>query len=176
MSFKELAAQRYSVRKFLDKPVDKEKLDLILAAAQNAPTAANKQPQRVLVIDKAPDLAKVDTATSCRFGAPLVFLICYDKAEPWVRPFDKEHAGWVDASIVTTQMMLQAADLGLGTTWVMYFDPAKTREQFQLPEQLVPVAFLPTGYPAEDAAPSDRHPQRHPLDKLVYHGSFAKYP
>jgi nitroreductase len=176
MSFKELAAQRYSVRKFLETPVDREKLDLILAAARNAPTAANKQPQRFLVIDQAPDLAKVDLCTSCRFGAPLVFLVCYDKTEPWVRGFDQEHAGWVDASIVITQMMLQAADIGLGTTWVMYFDPAKTREQFQLPEQLIPVAFLPTGFPAPGAAPADRHLQRHPLDKLAYHGSFAKYP
>jgi nitroreductase len=92
-----------------------------------------------------------------------------------VRSFDKKHSGWVDASIVTTQMMFQAADLGLGTTWVMYFDPAKTREQFQLPEQLIPVAFLPTGFPAADAVPADRHLLRHSLDKLVYHDSFAEY-
>ncbi|GHV63653.1 nitroreductase [Spirochaetia bacterium] len=176
MDFKELAAKRYSVRKFLDKPVDKEKLDLILAAAQNAPTAHNRQPQRILVIDQAAGLAKVDIVTRCRFGAPLVFMICYDKTEVSIRKYDQENSGWVDASIVTTQMMFQAEDIGLGTTWVMHFDPAKVREQFQLPEQLFPVAFLPTGYPAADAAPSELHFQRHPLDKLVYYGSIAQYP
>jgi nitroreductase len=167
MSFKDLAAARYSVRKFLDKSVEKDKLDIILEAARNAPTAANKQPQRVYVIDTPAGLKKVDICTQCRFGAPLVFLVCYDTHEAWVRKYDGEHSGVVDASIVTTQMMLQAADIGLGTTWVMFFDPAKTREEFKLPDNIIPVAFLPTGYPAADAEPADRHAVRYPLEKLV---------
>jgi nitroreductase len=167
MSFKDLAAARYSVRKFLDKSVEKDKLDIILEAARNAPTAANKQPQRIYVIDTIDGLKKVDICTQCRFGAPLVFLVCYDKHDAWVRKYDGEHSGVVDASIVTTQMMLQAVDIGLGTTWVMFFDPAKTREEFKLPENIIPVAFLPSGYPAADAEPSDRHAVRYPLEKLV---------
>jgi nitroreductase len=172
MDFKELAAQRYSVRKFKQAPLEKETLGLVLEAGRNAPTAANKQPQRILVITRPEGLKKVDDCTPCRFGAPTVLLICFDKTESWVRPFDSEHSGWVDASIVTTQMMLQAADIGLGSTWVMYFDAAKIRAAFSLPENIVPVALLPLGYPAEDAAPADRHNDRQSRDKLVFFEQF----
>jgi nitroreductase len=69
-------------------------------------------------------------------------------------------------------MMLQAADLGLGTTWVMWFDPALTRTEFQIPPGIVPVAFLPTGYPAPGAIPSKQHHDRYPLEKLTFSGTF----
>jgi nitroreductase len=172
MTFEELTATRYSVRKFLDKPVEKKKLDLILAAARNAPTAGNRQPQRIAVLEQAGDLAKMDKCTSCRFRAPLAFLICYDKNAGLIRDYDQQDPGWVDASIATTQMMYQAQDIGLGTTWVMWFDPFKARSEFNIPEDFVPVAFLPTGYPAPDATPSKQHLDRLPLDKLVYYGGF----
>ncbi|MDR3174157.1 MAG: nitroreductase family protein [Treponema sp.] len=172
MNFSELAAARYSVRNFLDKPVEQEKISLILEAARRAPTAANRQPQRILVIEKSDGLARVDRCTTCRFNAPLVFLICYDLPAAWVRDYDKEHSGWVDASIVTTHMMLQAADLGLGSTWVMWFDPSRTRSEFRLPSDLVPVAFLPMGYPDSSAPPSTQHQNRYPLEKLMSYGTF----
>ncbi|MDR1972979.1 MAG: nitroreductase family protein [Treponema sp.] len=172
MHFAELAAVRYSVRNFLEKPVEKEKIALILEAARRAPTAANRQPQRILVLETSDDLARMDRCTTCRFGAPLAFLVCYDHREAWVRDFDKEHSGWVDASIAATHMMLQAADLGIGSTWVMWFDPAITRIEFKLPSYLVPVAFLPAGYPAPGSIPSDQHGDRLPLDKLTAHGTF----
>jgi nitroreductase len=172
MNFAELAAARYSVRSFLNKPVEREKLELILKAARSAPTAANRQPQRVLVLDGHEQLAKVDRCTTCRFDAPLVFLVCYDRKSAWTRDFDQEHSGWVDASIAATHMMLQAADLGLGTTWVMWFDPAAARTQFNLSDDMTPVAFLPVGYPAPDAFPSNQHLDRLPPDKMVFYGSF----
>jgi nitroreductase len=172
MTFAELAAARYSVRNFLDTPVEPEKRDRILRAARLAPTAANRQPQRILVLATPEDLARMDQCTSCRFGAPLAFLICYDREAAWVRDYDQEHSGWVDASIVTTHMMLQAADLGLGSTWVMWFDPGKTRSLFDLPVDVNPVAFLPTGYAAPDSQPSGQHPDRLPLDTLVSYGTF----
>lgn len=167
MDFRELAAARFSVRRFKDKPVEKDKVDIILEAARIAPTAANRQPQRILVISEAKGLAKIDACTPYRFAAPLVFLICYDRNECWVRTFDGADSGEVDASIVTTQMMLQAADIALGTTWVMHFDPVKTREEFALPANIIPIAILPTGYPADDAEPASYHRLRHPLDRLL---------
>jgi nitroreductase len=90
-----------------------------------------------------------------------------------VRKFPGENSGQVDASIATTQMMLQAADIGLGSTWVMYFDPQKTVEEFKLPEKLVPLAMLVLGCPAADALPSDRHTLRQPLEKLACYGDFS---
>ena len=172
MDFRELAVERYSVRKFRPAPVEKEKLDLVLEAGRNAPTAGNKQPQRILVITQEEGLNKIDQCSRCRFGASVVLLVCFDTNECWVRRFDGEKSGWVDASIVTAQMMLQAADIGLGTTWVMHFDAAKTVEEFHLPENIVPVAMLPLGYPAEDSIPGEMHGLRLPREKLVFFENF----
>ncbi|MDR2863893.1 MAG: nitroreductase family protein [Puniceicoccales bacterium] len=173
MSFSTLTTQRYSVRRFKDQPVEERHLSLILEAARNAPTAGNRQPQRILVISQPEGLQKIDRCTRCRFGAPVVLLIGYDPGASWVRPFDGTSSGWVDASIVTTQMMLQATELGLGTTWVMHFDPAKVFEEFSPPANFVPVAMLILGYPAADSVPTDRHTLRHPLSKLVAFEHFV---
>jgi nitroreductase len=172
MDFDKLAKERYSVRKFLDKTVEKGKLGIIVEAARLAPTAANKQPQRILVLEQAAELQRLDRCTSCRFGAPAVFIVCYDSKACWVRKYDGELSGVVDASIVTTQMMLQAWELGLGTTWVMHFDPVKLREEFALPGHIIPVAVLPLGYPAPDAAPAAFHYQREAPEKIVFYNQF----
>ncbi len=79
MDFLQLAKeQRYSVRKFKADKIEKEKLDLILEAGRIAPTAANFQPQRILVIDSEEGLTKLKTCTPYHFNAPLALLICYD--------------------------------------------------------------------------------------------------
>jgi len=167
MSFYELAAARYSVRKFSSNPIEPEKLKKVLEAGRVAPTAKNSQSHRIIIADTAEDIAKVDGCTPCRYGAPTVIFVCYDNTECWVREFDNEPSGVVDASIVTTHLMLAAQDVGLGTCWVMRFDPAKAVELFALPENIIPVAFLPIGYPAEDAAPSDRHEDRMTIEELM---------
>lgn len=117
MNFLQLAKdQRYSVRKFKDQAVEKEKLDLILEAGRIAPTAANFQPQRILVIEDAAAHEKLKQCTAWYFGAPVVLMVCYDKTTCWKNKTNGTIGGDVDASIVTTHMMLQAAELGLGTT------------------------------------------------------------
>ena len=166
-AFLELAKARYSVRKYKPAPVEQEKLEKILEAGRVAPTAHNNQPHRIKVLTDAGDLAKMDGCTRCRFGAPAALLICYDKNESWKRSFDGADSGEVDASIITTHMMMEAQDLGLGTCWVMYFDPAKTIEAFALPEHIVPLAFLPLGYPADDAAPGPMHGERLALEEIL---------
>ena len=166
MTFMELAKARYSVRSYKPKPIEPEKLTQILEAGRIAPTACNNQPQRIKVITDPAELAKVDECTPCRFGAPAVLLVCYDKTVCWKRKFDGAGSGEVDASIVTTHLMLAAYELGLGACWVMHFDPVKTVELFTLPENIIPVAFLPIGYPADDAAPIDFHYQRVELEDI----------
>ena len=173
MDFLHLAKDlRYSVRKFQDKPVEQEKLDLILEAGRVAPTACNYQPQRILVIEDAAAYEKLKQCTPCHFDAPVVLLICYDKTTVWKNETNGTIGGDVDASIVTTHMMLQAAALGLGTTWVGLFDHQKTRELFALPDYLVPVALLPIGYAAEDYEANPRHFERFDLDHSVFSNSF----
>ena len=172
MNFLSLAGKRYSVRKFSDKPVEKEKLDKILEAGRLAPTACNNQPQKIIVIDNKASLEKVKKCTRYGFGAPVVLIICYDKDESWKRSFDGKDMGDVDAAIVTTHIILEAASLGIGSTWVGSFDPAAARSEFALPDNVIPVAFLPIGYPAEDAAPSGNHASRKPINETVSYNSL----
>ncbi len=172
--FRHLAASRYSVRKFSDKPVEKEMRDIILEAGRVAPTACNYQPQRILVLENAAALAKLKECTPYHFDAPLALLICYDKSVSWKRKYDGNDEGTVDASIVTTQMMLQAFELGIGSTWVGSFDPRKAREVFGLPDNYIPVAILPLGYPADGAKPAPQHANREPLKKTVFYNEFPE--
>lgn len=160
-----LLKERYSVRKFTTQKVEQEKIDSILQAGRLAPTAVNFQPQRVFVLQSEESLEKLKTVTKYHFNAPLAFLICYDCSVSWKNPFSQQDEGIIDASIVTTHMMLEVANLGLGSTWVGYFDPKVAAEVFNLDENIVPVAILPVGYP--DAQPAPMHNERLELDKTV---------
>lgn len=162
-----LMKERYSARSFSDKKVEREKLDLILEAGRLAPTAVNFQPQRILVIESAEALAKLKNCTRYHFDAPLALLVCYDNSVSWKRAYDNKDMGEVDAAIVTTQMMLEVTNLGLGTTWVGHFDPSAMVREFNLPENIIPVALLPIGYPSEDCAPNPRHFERLEMSETV---------
>lgn len=157
MDFLELAKARFSVRSFSERPVEQEKLHSILEAGQVSPTACNLQPQKILVLQSEDALEKYRRCTVCHFNAPLAILTCYDTSASWTREYDGKSSGDIDAAIVTTHMMLEAASLGIGSTWVMHFIPEAIREEFQLPEQYEPVSLLAMGYPAEDAQPSPGH-------------------
>ena len=172
MEFQKLIEERYSVRKFKGDPVSQETVDAILKAGHIAPTGCNNQPQRILVIKSKAALSKLSECTRCHFDAPLAILVCYNKDESWERPFDGALAAPVDAGIVTTHMMLKAWDMGVGSCWVMHFDPAAIREKFNIPENIIPAALLVMGYPAEDATPSPRHSDFRPMEEVVVYESF----
>lgn len=172
MKFIELAAKRYSVRSFDTKKISQEDLNLILKAGQLAPTAANRQPQRILVLESEDALAKLQTCTIYHFNAPLALLICADKNEAWERSYDGKVHTDIDGSIIATHMMLQAAELGLGSTWVGHFDPAAIREAFNIPTNLEPVCLLPIGYPSSEAKPNPNHEKRKDISKTVFYNNF----
>lgn len=130
MDFAKLAAERYSLRKFSDRPVEAEKLSAVLEAGRNAPTAHNLQPQRIFVLQSSEALEKVDGCTGAHFHPPVMLLVAYDPEAAWKREDDGKNHGEIDAAIAVTQMMLQAADLGLGTTYVGMFDPEKLHAAF----------------------------------------------
>ena len=167
MDFTSLSAERYSLRKFSDRPVEAEKLALILEAGRNAPTAHNLQPQRIFVLQSPEALEKIDGCTGCHFHPPMMLVVAYDAKEAWNREDDGKNHGEIDAALATGQMMLQAAELGLGTTYVGMFDPTKVLAAFPQMAGLTPIALLPLGYPAEGAHPSRLHGSRKPLEELV---------
>ena len=167
MNLFELAKDRYSVRKFSDKAVEDDKLNKILEIGRIAPTAHNNQPQRIYVLKSEDAIKKIRDITRCAFNAPVVLLICADTKEGWINPYNGRNAAEMDVSIVTTQMMLQVTELGLGATWVCWFDTEKTKEVFSLPEGIEPYCLLPLGYPAENSVPSISHDSRKGIDETV---------
>lgn len=172
MEFDKLITERCSTRKFRDEPLPREILDKILAAGHKAPTGCNNQPQRILVLNTAESMEKLRTCTKCHFDAPTAMLICHNPAESWKRPYDGALSSPVDAVIVTTHMMLAAQNLGVGSCWVMHFNPFAVREAFHIPEPIEPVALLVLGYPAPDAKPLPLHDTFRPMDEVVVYDSF----
>lgn len=167
MDFQALSAARYSLRKFSTQPVEQEKLDLSLEAGRNAPTAHNNQPQRIFVLRSPEALEKADGCTAAHFHPPVILVVAYDAAVSWKRETDGKDHGEIDAAIAATQMMLQAADLGLGTTYVGMFEPEKLLAAFPEMAGTCPIALLPPGYPAEGAHPARLHGDRRPLEELA---------
>ena len=167
MDFLNMAKKRYSVRSFKNDPIPDEVINKILEAGRIAPTACNRQPQKILVVKSEASLALLRKCTHCHYNAPLAIIICYDKSQTWIRSYDAHSSGEVDASIVTTHMMLEAEYLGVGSTWVMYFIPEAVKTEFHLHSNLEPVAILVMGYPNENSEPSQMHEERKNIENTV---------
>lgn len=165
MNFLELTKERYSVREYSDKQVEKEKLDKILEAGNNAPTAGNFQPQRIYVIQSREAREKIKKVSRVRYSAPCFLLVCYNEDESW---FGQNNGfGAIDAAIVGTHMVLEATEQGLGSMWVSDFHPGMAREEFNLPDNIIPVALILMGYPSEEAKPNYKHSIRKSISETV---------
>ncbi len=165
MSFLKLIEDRYSVRGYLDKPVEEEKLNQILEAARIAPTAANKQAFKVVVIptSKYKEQLKKLYGNSWFIEAPIVLGIYAIPSKNWVRK-DGVNYAHVDAAIVADHIILTATHLGLGTCWIGAFDTEIAKELVSQ-EGLEAVAFTPIGYGNPDAPKRDK--VRKSLEDLV---------
>ena len=159
MKFSELCLSRFSARSYTEKSVEHEKLDAVLEAGRLAPTAANKQPQKIIVVK---DTNKLSEAADI-YGAPLALVVCADKNTAWKRPFDGKNTADIDAAIVTDHMMLAADDLGLDSVCIFYFKPDILRRILNIPDSLEPINILAIGYSGEKPAKKVRKP----LDELV---------
>lgn len=164
MNFLELSNTRKSVRKYVAKAVEQDKIDYIMESVRVAPSAVNFQPWFFFLIKSEEGIAKIKNCypkewfTNC--DAPVYLLACADTSKSWKRRHDNKDHGDIDVAIAFEHLCLAAADQGLGTCWICAFDPKTVIEQFELPEHLVPIAITPLGYP-EDTA------QRIPARKLL---------
>lgn len=166
--FLQLAKGRFSVRKYKDAPVEEDKLSLILEAAKLAPTACNNQPQKIFVVKSEKMRAALAGVTPCTFSAPVIFVIGYDSAlsaKGLIAPgFD---FGTIDASITCTHMMLEAAELGLGSCWVGNFSEQKVRAALGIDESICIRALLPVGYAADGTVPFYMHETYRDMSAMV---------
>ena len=150
MEFLELAKKRYSCRAYKSDPVEDNKLQQVLEAAQIAPTACNLQPFQFVVINTKGREAELRRIYSSSWftEAPLVICACGIPAESWKRRDGKDYCE-VDVTIAMDHLILAAASLGLGTCWIGAFNPDSAREILGLPDNIEPIVFTPLGYPAD---------------------------
>ena len=167
MDFREVVKNRYSCKKYGSRQIEAEKLAAVLEAGRLAPTAKNLQEQHVYVVRSPEGLAKIDAATPCRYGAPTVLVVAFDKNNVFTYPGGKRDSGAEDAAIVATHMILAAADEGLDSCWINFFDPEKLAVSLGLPENEEVLMVMDLGYAAEGAGPLPNHSSRKPLSETV---------
>ena len=165
MEFIDVINKRYSVRGYLDKEVEKEKLEYVLKAATIAPTGVNAQPFKVYVIDTKKNKDELAKIYGAKWFVEAPYVLCVvgiiDKA--WTRPWDGKNIVDIDATIVMDHIILAATDVGLGTCYIGAFKADRAKRLLDLDENEVPVLFTPLGYP--DAEPRDT--PRKELDEFV---------
>lgn len=167
MEFTEVVMNRYSCKKFDGRPVAPEQLNAILEAGRLAPTAKNLQEQRIYVVQSPEALAKIDDATPCRYQAGTVLVVAFDSTNVFTYPGGKRTSGVEDASIVATHMMMAAANAGVDSCWLNFFDPDKLRVSLGLPENEEILMLLDLGYAAPGAGPLPNHTSRKALEQTV---------
>ena len=167
MEFREVIKNRYSCKKYSARQVEPEKLNAILEAGRWAPTAKNLQEQHIYVLQSEASLAKIDKATPCRYGAPTVLVVAFDKNNVFTYPGGRMDSGAEDATIVATHMILAAADEGVDSCWVNFMDPEKLAAALGLPENEEVLMVMDLGYAAPGAGPLPNHSNRKALEETV---------
>ena len=107
-------------------------------------------------------MSKLKKCSANTYGAPLVIIVCADHNVTWKKRQDNKDFYDIDASIVTTHMMLQATDLGLGSVWIGSFDANMIKKEFNLSESVEAVNILDIGY-AADGDKLNNNKKRKPL-------------
>jgi nitroreductase len=174
--FHELVKNRRSIRRYLEKPVEREKVRACLEAARLAPSAENVQPWRFLVLDDAAVKEKFATEAFSgiynfsRFASKApVLIVIMARLDLIANRLGKRIQGvpfyFIDIGIAGEHLVLQAEELGLGTCWIGWFSQRKTRKFFSIPRKYKIVCLLAMGYPA--GRPT-REKKRRPLEKIAW--------
>ena len=166
MEFSKVIDARYSCRSYLDKEIEDEKIQKILETGRLAPTAKNTQCQKIYVLKDKAVIQQIESMKGM-FNAPVALIVCGDRERECKRFFTKQSLMETDLSIITTYMMLEATNQGLGSCWVCYFNEAQTKELLGMPENIDPYNILLLGYPDENGTPSTRHFDRRDLSDTV---------
>ena len=150
---------RRSIRSYADKPLEKEKLRLVLEAGRLAPSASNRQDWRFVVVrDPVTKEKLASAANNQRFveEAGAVIIACALETERFMPCGEKPYP--VDLAIAVDHMTLKAIEEGLGTCWIGAFQQDKVKEILGIPDEVRVVALLPVGYPAQQPGARPRKP------------------
>jgi nitroreductase len=163
MLFKELIISRQSVRRYAETTVEPEKLNQCLEAARLAPSASNSQPWKFIVVNEEPLRTEVAKATfsdiklinKYTLQAPVIVVIVMEKAKLITRlamMVKKKEWPLIDIGITAEHFCLQAAELGLGTCMIGWFEEDKIKKLLQIPSDksiglLISLGYAVEGYP-----------------------------
>ena len=168
----ELMKSRYSARSYKSEKIEREKLEKILEAGRVAPTAANKQTQKILIVQSKEGLEIIEKSTRS-YAPPLVMIICSESANSWKSPYDGKDMNDIDCSIVSTHMMLMAKSLGIDSLWINRFDPDILTKEFNIPKGYEIVNLLVLGYADKEPLSPQRHEKtRKPLSETIFYEKF----
>ena len=171
MELEEVLKKRRSVRCFLEKEVEKEKLEKILEAARSAPSAGNLEAREVYIISDKKKKGEIATAAlnqSFIQKAPLVLIFFADleRSASKYGERGKELYAIQDATIAASFAWLEAVAQGLASVWVGAFDDEEIKKNLGAEDNLKPIAILPIGYGAEGPAPTSRRPKNETIKKF----------
>lgn len=181
MSFQELISERQSVRKYIDKPVEREKLQALIEAVHLSPSACNSQPWKLVMVDDVELKDKVAKATFDkivsfnRFAleAPVIAVLVIEKAKLIAQiggSIKNQEYPYYDIGIAAAHFCLQATELGLGTCMIGWFDEKRIQELLNIPSNRKVALLITLGYPPEDYRL--RQKIRKPLDEIVSFNSY----
>ncbi|MCW3996081.1 MAG: nitroreductase family protein [Candidatus Bathyarchaeota archaeon] len=155
MSVFETIRRRRSIRKYLNNPVEPEKIEKILEAARLSPSANNNQPWHFVVVTDMDVKEQLFSAYPREWfkEVPAVIVACADPNKAWSRQ-DGEELWKVDVAIAVHSMSLVAYELGLGTCWLAAFDEEKVKKALSIPKEIRALVMLTVGYGAEEKEPN----------------------
>ncbi len=179
MDFLTLTQNRQSDRSYLDKPVENEKLEKILECARMAPSACNAQPWKIIIVDDPELRNKIADATSEKAigmnhftkQAPLHLIIIEESGNltstlgGWVK---RKHFPLIDIGILAEHICLAAADEGLGSCMIGWFDETKIRKLLAVPSSKRILLVITIGYPAKET----RKKIRKPIDQIISRNKY----
>ena len=171
MDFYKLIRERESIRNYdPERPVDKDTLDRILEAGRLAPSAANFQPWRFLLVSSPEMLDKVRPCYGREWfaDAPHILVVVGKVDQAWVRKKDDYNFIETDLTIAMDHMILAAEFEGVATCWIGAFDPDMLRKALSLTENEIVYSLTPLGYPKEGFT-KKMDKKRKPLDEVVEH-------
>ena len=165
MNIYQAIEERRSIRKYKSQPIPPEKLNRVLKVIPKAPTAANKQSFKFLVIKKPKNLLKGVVRQEWALEAPIIIIAFAIEEEAWTRKEDQHNYAWVDVAIAFDHLTLAATAENLATCWIAANDPKRIVEALAVPPHWTYVALTPIGYPAED----QEAPEKKTLQEVVTH-------
>ncbi len=170
-SLEKIISNRFSVRSYTNRKVDKEIILEILNVARLAPSAVNFQPWHFVVVSEPEALSELHAVYHREWfrEAPVSIVVCADHQQSWKRKSDGKDFADVDAAIVIDHLVLKATEMGLGTCWICNFDAALARQVLVLPAHVEPIAIIPIGY-TESVAPEKKRKQ---LEEMIHWQKFT---